>query len=91
MNPETRWAVLVAGPAARDLDRLPEKVLHAVLELFSALAESPERLGKPLVFDLAGLFSARRGPYRVIYELDEERRVVTVVAVGHRSDVYRPR
>lgn len=91
MNRETRRTVVVAAPAARDLERLPEKVLHAVVELFSALAESPERLGKPLVFDLAGLFSARRGPYRVIYELDEERRVVTVVAVGHRSDVYRPR
>lgn len=91
MSPKTRWTVVVAGFAARDLDRLPERVLHAVIALFSALAESPARLGKPLAFELEGLFSARRGPYRVIYELDAERRVVTVVAVGHRSDVYRPR
>ena len=91
MTRETRWTVVVARPAARDLDALPEKVLHAVTELFSALAENPARLGKPLGFELAGLLSARRGPYRVIYELDEERRVVTVIAVGHRSDVYRRR
>lgn len=91
MSHETRWSVVVAAPAVRDLDVLPEKVLHAAIELFSALAENPARLGKPLAFELAGLLSARRGPYRVIYELDEERRVVTVVAVGPRFDVYRRR
>ena len=39
----------------------------------------------------AGRFSARRGPYRIIYELDDEERVVRVVAIGHRRDLYRRR
>lgn len=82
---------MIAGPTARDLDALPARVVHAVVALLEVLAESPARLGKPLTFELEGLFSARRGPYRVIYELDEDRRTVTVVAVGHRSDVYRAR
>ena len=34
-------------------------------------------------------FSARRGTYRVIYRIDEKTRVVTVVDVAHRRDVYR--
>ena len=34
-------------------------------------------------------FSARRGTYRVIYRIDDEARVVTVVDIGHRRDVYR--
>jgi mRNA-degrading endonuclease RelE of RelBE toxin-antitoxin system len=34
-------------------------------------------------------FSARRGTYRVIYRIDDKARVVTVVDVAHRRDVYR--
>ena len=75
----------------RDLERLPEKAAAAVVESFQAVAGDPRRAGKPLRFELEGLWSARRGPYRVIYRIDEDERVVTVVAVGHRADVYRRR
>jgi mRNA-degrading endonuclease RelE of RelBE toxin-antitoxin system len=34
--------------------------------------------------------SARRGTYRVIYRIDEAERRVAVLAIGHRSDIYRP-
>jgi mRNA-degrading endonuclease RelE of RelBE toxin-antitoxin system len=34
---------------------------------------------------------ARRGPYRIVYELDEERRRILVLRIDHRADVYRPR
>ena len=40
---------------------------------------------------LAGLRSARRGDYRVIYRIDDQRHLVTVLAIEHRSDIYRPR
>lgn len=91
MTAEPGWTVAVAGPAARDLDRLPEKVVPALMDLFSALEGNPRRLGKPLSFELEGVMVARRGPYRVIYEVADNRRTVTVVAVGHRADVYRSR
>ncbi len=78
-------------PAGRQLDRLPEAVLAAVLETLRAICENPRRLGKPLRFELAGCFSARRGPYRVIYSIDDAARTVSVLGVAHRADVYRPR
>ena len=90
MSPRS-WRLVVAGPAVRDLERLPEKAAAAVIESFQAVAGDPHRVGKPLRFELEGLWSARRGPYRVIYRIDEGERVVTVVAVGHRADVYRRR
>jgi mRNA-degrading endonuclease RelE of RelBE toxin-antitoxin system len=62
-----------------------------VLETLDAIAENPRRLGKRLVLDHEGRWSARRGPYRIIYELLEDEHVVRVVAIGHRRDVYRPR
>ena len=72
--------------------KLPEKAATAAVEfIYGSLAENPHRVGKPLKLTLEGLYSARRGDYRVIYSIDDHLRVVTVVAIEHRSDVYRPR
>ena len=79
------------APARRELDRLPISVAAAVLETLDAIAENPRRLGKPLMYKHGGRFSVRRGPYRIIYELLEDERLVRVLAVGHRRDVYRRR
>ncbi len=64
----------------------------AIVEfVYDTLAENPHRVGHKLELEFEGLTSARRGPYRVIYEVDEDRRLATIVNVGHRSDVYRSR
>ncbi len=76
----------------RHLNQLPEKVRQAALEsIFGPIADNPNRFGKPLVGELAGLWSARRGDYRIIYEIFEDDRVVLIHRVQHRKDVYRPR
>ena len=62
-----RWQVVIASPAARDIDRLPMKVAAAALEAIHSIAANPRRMGKPLHLELKGQWSARRGPYRIIY------------------------
>ena len=89
---EGDFAIAWTAPAGRALSRLPEKVATAAVEfLYGSLAADPHRVGKPLKLGLAGLHSARRGDYRVIYRIDDQRHLVTVLAIEHRSDVYRPR
>jgi mRNA interferase RelE/StbE len=88
---DTPWRVVVSPPARREFDKLPISVAAAVLETLDAIAENPRRLGKPLMLEHEGRFSARRGPYRILYELDEDQRIVRVIAIGHRRDVYRRR
>lgn len=85
------WRVVVMPPARREFDRLPISVAAAVLETLDAIENNPRRLGKPLMLQHEGRFSARRGPYRIIYEFDDHERLVRVIAVGHRRDVYRRR
>ena len=88
---EKPWDVRVQGPARRQLERLPTAVAAAALETLEAIAANPRRLGKPLRFELEGCLSARRGPYRIVYRIDDATRTVAVLAVAHRADVYRPR
>jgi mRNA interferase RelE/StbE len=88
---EAPWDVLVMAPARRQIDRLPISVAAAVIETLDAIASNPRRLGKPLRFELEGCWSACRGPYRIIYRIDDATRSITVLAVAHRADAYRPR
>jgi len=89
---EEAYRVLATPEARRHLDRLPEKIHHAALALIHGpLAHDPRRVGKPLVGELAGLRSARRADYRVIYEIDDAARTVTVHRVQHRRHAYRSR
>jgi len=87
------YQLRITGPAARALTgRLPEKISTAAYEFITTvLVGNPRRLGKQLLLPYAGTWSARRGTYRVLYEIDEDRRVVTVTAIDHRADAYRSR
>ena len=88
MTGQSAWT----ASSRRTLVKLPEKAATAAVEfIYGSLAENPYRIGKPLRLALQGLYSARRGDYRVIYRIDDHLRTVTVMAIEHRSDVYRPR
>jgi mRNA interferase RelE/StbE len=92
MNDEV-YDLVVARPAARAIsDVLPENVAAAVLDFVTgALIENPHRVGRELRRELAGIFSARRGTYRILCRIDDVTRTVTVLRIDHRSDVYRTR
>jgi mRNA-degrading endonuclease RelE of RelBE toxin-antitoxin system len=82
----------IAAPARRALARLPEKAATAAVEfLHGSLAAHPHRADQPLKLGLDGLHSARRGDYRVIYRTDDQHHRVGVIAIEHRSGIYRPR
>jgi mRNA-degrading endonuclease RelE of RelBE toxin-antitoxin system len=83
------WRIEIMPSARRDLNRLKEAAASAVLEAIDHIADAPQRMGKPLRFELDALWSARRGPYRVIYRIDEGERLVQIITVDHRADVYR--
>jgi mRNA interferase RelE/StbE len=87
------YELILTPPAARAIsDQLPEPVAAAVIEfLTGTLVREPRRAGKPLRRELAGVWSARRGTYRVLYRVRDDPREVVVLRVEHRADVYRPR
>lgn len=86
------FGLRVTAPAERQLRRLPEGTAAAIVEfMLGPLLENPHRIGGPLQRELAGMRSARRGAYRIIYEINASEQVVVVHRIEHRSSAYRPR
>lgn len=86
------YKLVFKAQARRALElQLPPSIAFAVWEFVSGpLVENPRRVGKPLVEPFQGDWSARRGHYRVRYQIDEEKRVVTILDIAARSDIYNP-
>jgi mRNA-degrading endonuclease RelE of RelBE toxin-antitoxin system len=86
-----RYELVITPTARRQLaEVLPEPVAFAAHEfIVGPLLDNPKRVGKRLQPPLEDRHAARRGTYRVIYRIDEQRRRVTVTAVVRRADAYR--
>lgn len=85
------YELVLTPPAVRALqNQLPEPVAAAVIEfLTGSLIENPRRVGKALRRDLAGVHSARRGTYRVLYRINDALHEVVVVRIDHHRSAYR--
>jgi mRNA interferase RelE/StbE len=83
-----RYTVQILRRAQRALAALPERDFERVRDAIFALADDPR---PPGCAKLTGreAWRIRVGQYRVIYEIDDAIRIVTVLDVGHRRDVYR--
>lgn len=86
------YGVEFAATARWDLRAIPPRIVPAIIEfVYGDLARHPQRVGEPLQRDLEGLWGARRGAYRIIYDIVEVQLVIVVIHVDHRADIYRPR
>ena len=72
----------------KDLDRLSRQMQTRILDRMEALAENPRPSGAEPIKGHPGHYRVRVGDYRVVYGVDDEARIVTVVIVAHRRDVY---
>ncbi|MCO5293424.1 MAG: type II toxin-antitoxin system RelE/ParE family toxin [Homoserinimonas sp.] len=84
------FQVEFSSSAQRDLKNIPPRIVPAIVEfVYGDLSRNLRRVGKPLQRELEGLWGARRGPYRIIYEIREDRMIVLVVRIAARADAYR--
>ena len=87
----SRYVIRYSSRARRALtSTLPEIIAAAASELITGeLSENPQRLGKQLSEPLYPLYAARRGEYRVIYRIQEDRHLIEILSINHRRDAYR--
>jgi len=84
-----RYSLEIKRSAARELERLPtKKDRRPVADRISRLAEEPRPPGAEKLVG-GERYRVRQGLYRIVYEVDDTSRIVRVVKIGHRRDVYR--
>ena len=82
------YDLLIKRSAAKELEALPPKDRRRIATRIQTLANDPRPPGAE---KLSGddKYRVRQGDYRVLYQIDDQAKAVTVVKIGHRSDVYR--
>jgi len=85
------YTVIFSRQARRNLhENLPLDVAAAAMETIDGpITASPHRVGKPLDEPFDGYHSARRGTYRIIYRINEDKHTVEIHSIRHRRDAYR--
>ncbi len=85
------WRIEISNTAKKQLVKLDQQVQIEILrylrERISA-EEDPRRYGAPLRKELADRWKYRVGAYRLICEIQDEKILVLVLMVGHRSKIY---
>ncbi|HQS58483.1 MAG: addiction module antitoxin [Gallionellales bacterium 35-53-114] len=84
----TKYNVTFKKSVAKDLRSIPNKDVKRILSCIDALATNPRAEG---CIKLSGQdrYRVRQGIYRIIYEIFEEKLIITVVKVAHRSSAYQ--
>ena len=84
------YSLSIKPSAAEELQSISDKAtLTRLIEKVKSLATQPRQSGSEKLAGRPNLYRVRQGNYRVIYSVDDEARVVDVVKVGHRRDVYQ--
>ncbi|MCP9850759.1 type II toxin-antitoxin system RelE/ParE family toxin [Cyanobium sp. Morenito 9A2] len=84
------YSLSIKPSAAKELQVISDKAtLARLIEKIKSLATQPRPSGSEKLAGRQSLYRVRQGNYRVIYSVNDEMRIVDVVKVGHRRDVYR--
>ena len=83
------YSLEVKRSAVRELEDLPtRKDRRLVVDRISELAGKPRPPGSEKLVG-GDRYRVRQGSYRIVYEIDDAARVVRIVRVAHRREVYR--
>lgn len=84
------WTVTFRQSVTKDLRGIPNADVRRILNRIDTLASDPRGDG---CVKLSGQnrYRIRQGAYRIVYEIHDDRVVVMVVKVAHRSSVYESR
>jgi mRNA interferase RelE/StbE len=84
------YSVRIKRSAARELEAVePRSIRVRIVSRIHALSREPRPRGSQKLAGDAERYRLRQGAYRVVYSVDDPARVVEVVKVGHRREVYR--
>jgi mRNA interferase RelE/StbE len=86
----TAYSLTIKSSAAKELQGASDNAtLPRLIGKIKSLATQPRPLESEKLAGRSNLYRVRQGNYRVIHSVDDQTRIVDVVKVGHREDIYR--
>jgi mRNA interferase RelE/StbE len=82
------YKICIKPSAAKELKKIPKKVLQKVVEKIKGLASDPRPPGCEKLSS-EERFRIRQGDYRIVYTIEDEKLIVIVVKIGYRRDDYK--
>lgn len=86
------YFIKITKSAERQLKKLPPQVQEKVAEGIGLLGQNPDNPGldvKPLTNDPEALYRLRVGNYRIKFDRDDQIKIIAIIKIAHRKDVYR--
>lgn len=83
------YQVVLPKPAERDLNRLDKTLLLNIAKHLKALEADPRPADVTKLRGTENEWRIRVGDYRIIYEVDDDKGVVTILRIRHRREAYR--
>jgi len=83
------YVVRFSRSVAKDIRRIPSATVDRIQKVFDALAQNPFPSGAEPISGYEHHFRVRVGNYRIIYAVSSDIRIVLIIKIGHRKDVYR--
>ena len=83
------YSVEVKRSAIRELRRLSPEIATRIWPRIRGLADNPRPRGTAKLSGEVDAYRIRVGDYRVLYEVDDGRRLVSIRQIRHRREAYR--
>ena len=82
------YAIVIKRSVLKDIRRIPASILRSIQAKIEALAENPFPTGMETIQGYDHHYRIRIGNYRIIYEVATTIRIITIIRIGHRKNVY---
>jgi mRNA interferase RelE/StbE len=83
------YKITFKNSAYKELERLPKSTVRKIVIAINDLEVDPKPVGVKKLKDSKDLYRIRVGDYRVIYSINEEIKIVNILRIGHRKDIYK--
>jgi len=85
----SNYSIVFTRSARKEIESLDTSVVNRVFSKIENLEENPRPKGCRKIQSQENLWRIRIGEYRVIYAVDDKRRVIDIIAIRHRRDAYK--
>jgi mRNA interferase RelE/StbE len=84
------YNVVIKKSAAKELEDIAgKKDRQRIVARILALSDDPRPFGVEKLSGSSEKYRIRQGDYRVIFEIEDDAALITIVKIGHRKDIYR--